>query len=340
MFKSKLSELLDGHKLTEDEAMYMMDQIMSGEVLPTQIASFLSILRFRGETIEEVTGFARAMRAHAKTFSYHDEVMDTCGTGGDNASTFNISTAVAIVLSSLGVNIAKHGNRSFSSKSGSADVLETLGISIQSTPEEAVQALDDKNMCFLFAPLFHASMKHAAGPRKELGFRTVFNILGPLANPANSSRQLLGVFNYESALKMAHALSRLGTKRALLVNGEDGLDEISICGRTNMVLVEGDKVKEFKLQPEDVGLERGSFNDLKVSNSQESAALIEAIFKGEGNQSATDIVCLNAGAGLFTYGKVSTIEEGVHQARKAINQGTALEQLEKLRSHVGVERLA
>lgn len=336
MFQEQLKELVTGKVLSKDEAIAMMDDIMDGTATPSQIAAFLSIIAMRGETVDELIGFVKSMRAHAKTFTYDEEVIDTVGTGGDGASTFNISTASAILLSSLGVNVAKHGNRSVSSKSGSADALEALGISIQSTPEEALASLKRTHMCFLFAPLYHASMKHAAGPRKELGFRTVFNLLGPLTNPAQAERQLLGVFNQDAAKKYADALLDLGTRRSLVVNGSGGLDELSISGATDAFLVEDGKVAHFSVAPEDVGLERGRLKDIQVENPRESAELIEAIFAGRtANQSAINIVLLNAGAGLYVYGRADTIAEGVHDARRALEDGLGLKQLNLLRSEAG-----
>lgn len=336
MFQEQLKELMTGKILSRDEAIAMMDDIMDGKATPSQIAAFLSIIGMRGETVDELIGFVQSMRAHARTFSYEEEVIDTVGTGGDGASTFNISTASAILLSSLGVNVAKHGNRSVSSKSGSADALEALGISIQSTPEEASASLKRTHMCFLFAPLYHASMKHAAVPRKELGFRTVFNLLGPLTNPAQAERQLLGVFNLDVAKKYADVLLKLGTRRSLVVTGSGGLDELSISGATDAFLVEGGKVEQFSVTPEDVGLERGRLEDIQVENPQESAELIEAIFAGKtNNRSAIDTVLLNTGAGLYVYGRTDSIAEGVHAAGKALEDGLALKQLNLLRSEAG-----
>ena len=330
-FKSGLSRLINGEQLTRNEAKNMMDAIMSGVSTPSQISAFLSILRFRGETAEELTGFVESLRAHARTINYHDEVLDTCGTGGDGLSTFNISTAVAILLSSLGVKVAKHGNRAVSSRSGSADVLEKLNIPVQTTIEEAVASLDEHHMSFLFAPLYHASMKYAALPRKELGFRTVFNVLGPLANPANSQRQLLGVYDFEIARKMAETLRSLGTKRALLVTGEYGLDEFSITGPSRVLLVENNKIIEKTISPEDVGLPLGPLEDIQVKTIDESAALIQSIFSGENTSTAKNIVLLNAGAALFVAGKVDTIAEGVKITREAIDSKRAYAQLNRLK---------
>jgi anthranilate phosphoribosyltransferase len=321
MFKTYLNQLIEGETLTRHEARIVMDDIMNGNATPSQISSFLSVLRFRGETVEELIGFVESMRSHATPLEHSEDVLDTCGTGGDGAKTFNISTTVAIILASMGVKVAKHGNRAMSSKSGSADVLEALGIPVQSTPDEALHALHTHNLCFLFAPLYHASMKYAAGPRKELGFRTVFNILGPLANPANTKRQLLGVYDFEHARKMALALKELGVKRTLLVTGEGGLDELSITGPSQLLKVEGESVEEFTLSPEDVGLTKGTLGDIQVSSIEESARLIQEVLNGTANRSAMGIVLLNTGAALYVAGKTESIKDGVRLAREAIESG-------------------
>lgn len=321
MFKQRLSQIIEGKTLTREEARNMMDEIMNGVATPSQISSLVSILRFRGETVEELTGFVDSMRDHATKLEHNEDVLDTCGTGGDGAKTFNISTTVAIVLASMGVKVAKHGNRAMSSKSGSADVLEALGIHVQASPEEALSALQTTNLCFLFAPLYHASMKYAAGPRKELGFRTVFNLLGPLANPANAKRQLIGVYDFDQARKMAHALKELGVARALLVTGEGGLDELSITGPSQLLTVDGETVEESTLTPEEVGLERGTLSEIQVASVEESAEVIQAIFEGRANASARNIILLNSGAALFVADQASSIKEGVERAKEALISG-------------------
>ncbi|HET7616563.1 MAG TPA: anthranilate phosphoribosyltransferase, partial [Bacillales bacterium] len=238
MFKVLLRKAVDGNTLTEAEARRAMDLIMEGDATQSQIAGLLTVLRYRGETIEEMTGFVRSMRDHVITVDHDMEVIDTCGTGGDGSSTFNISTAASLVVSALGVKVAKHGNRAMSSKSGSADVLEYLGIPTQADADEAIHSLKEKNMCFLFAQKYHVSMKHAAPVRREIGFRTIFNLIGPLTNPAGSRRQLIGVFDTAHAEKMAETLRNLGTERALIVTGAEGLDECSIAGHTDAVLLD------------------------------------------------------------------------------------------------------
>ncbi|HET7521916.1 MAG TPA: anthranilate phosphoribosyltransferase [Bacillales bacterium] len=340
MFKGLLKKVIDGRKLTEDEAKQAMDLIMSGEATSSQIASLITVLRFRGETIEEMTGFVRSMKEHAVTLRHGMEVMDTCGTGGDGASTFNISTASAIVLSSLGVKVAKHGNRAMSSKSGSADVLEFLGIPIQTNAEDAVAALRNKNMCFLFAPLYHVSMKHAASPRKEIGFRTIFNLLGPLANPANSKRQLIGVFDTNIAEKMAKTLRNLGTERAVFVTGGDGLDECSITTFTDIVTLDHGEITRTRMTPEDVGLTYGILEDIQVESVEESGRLISEVFAGRGNVSAFNTLVLNAGAGLFAAEQVESIAEGVREAAKVIRDGRTYDHLRILQENRKVEHHA
>lgn len=332
MFKDILNKCVVGETLSEQEAEMIMNEIMSGHASQSQIASLISILRFRGETVDELVGFAKAMRSHMTPVDYEDEtVIDTCGTGGDGASTFNISTTTSIILSALGVKVAKHGNRAFTSKSGSADVLEQLGINIQSTPEEARKSLNDNNMSFLFAPTYHSSMRHAAVPRKDVGFRTIFNILGPISNPANCKYQLIGVYDTKPAEKMAETLKRLGSKRVLLVTGRDGLDECSITTETDLVELNNGTITRRTISPEDFGLERGTLAELRVTSVEESAQVLESVLANKGNRSATNIVLLNAGAGLYAAEKCESIKEGIELARAAIEDGVALEQLNRLR---------
>lgn len=332
MFKDFLNKCITGNKLTEKEAYDAMNEIMAGHATESQIASLLTILRYREETVEEMTGFTKAMRSHMKTLHYKDEVIDTCGTGGDGASTFNISTASAIVVSSLGVKVAKHGNRAVSSKSGSADVLEKLGIETQATQEEATNALNNHGMSFLFAPLYHSAMRHAVNPRKEIGFRTVFNLLGPLSNPARCKRQVIGVYSTAYAEKMANTLKNLGSEHVMFVTGRDGLDECSISTETDVVELKDGVVNRYVLKPEDVGLPRGNMDDLIVPSVEESAKLIEDIFTEGSNKSAVNIVVLNSAVALYIAGKVKTISEGVQLAMEAISQGTVSKHFDNLRT--------
>lgn len=332
--KEILAQCIEGKTLTEAQAEQVMDAIMTGNATSSQIASLVSIMRLRGETVDELVGFAKSMKNHMAQIHYEIDVVDTCGTGGDGASTFNISTAAAIVVSSLKVKVAKHGNRAFTSKSGSADVIETLGIHFQTTEKEAVESLDKQNMSFLFAPMFHSSMKHAVNPRKEIGFRNVFNLLGPLANPANAKRQVIGVYSTAYAEKMAEALKRLGAKHVLLVTGREGLDEISITNETDVVELKNGVITRYVLHPNDVGLQQGKMEEIKVTNPQESADLIERVFKGIAPQSAENIVAINAAAALYVAGYVQTLADGVMFAKEAIQNGLALNQLMMLRHQV------
>ncbi|MDY7222231.1 anthranilate phosphoribosyltransferase [Halalkalibacterium halodurans] len=332
MFKETLRECMEGHTLAERKAEQVMDAIMKGEATASQIASLLTVLRFRGETVEEMTGFARAMRRHSIQIEHSfSQVVDTCGTGGDDVGTFNISTATALLVSAIGVPVAKHGNRAVSSKSGSADVLEALQIPIQSSPEEATASLQKHNMCFMFAPLYHVAMKHAVAPRKEIGFRTIFNLLGPLTNPARAEHQLIGVYDRNFAEKMAETLRRLGTKHSLLVAGHGGLDELSITGPSTVFEVKGDAIDRYELIPEDVGLERGDLAQIQVSTVQESATLIDQVLIGKANKSAQQIVLLNAGAALYAADRVDSIKAGVALAKEGIVSGHVADHVRNLR---------
>ncbi|KZZ86411.1 MULTISPECIES: anthranilate phosphoribosyltransferase [Bacillaceae] len=328
--KNILSRAVEGTFFTRLEAKEAMLEIMEGQATPSQIASFLSILRLRGETVEEIIGFTEAMKEKMIVIHGLESAVDTCGTGGDHASTFNISTSAAIAASSFGVKVAKHGNRSFTSKSGSADVLEELGIKPLETPREAAAEVEKNHMGFLFAPLYHTSMKHAVNPRKEIGFRTAFNLLGPLANPANASRQVIGVFSDRYAELMAKALCELGTEHALLVTGADGLDEITITDETNVLEVRGGEISRYTISPEEFGMERGNPLDLKAANPKESASLICQAFQNKGPEAVKDIISLNAGAALYTAGYSGSLKEGVRLSKQALISGKALAQLERL----------
>ncbi|AZB43332.1 anthranilate phosphoribosyltransferase [Bacillus sp. FJAT-42376] len=330
MMKSILSRAVEGERFTRFEAKEAMRSIMEGRATEAQIASFLSILRLRGETVEEIIGFTEAMKEKMVVIKGLEDAVDTCGTGGDQASTFNISTSAAITASSFGVKVAKHGNRSFTSKSGSADVLEALDIKPLESPCQAAEELGKYHMGFLFAPLYHTSMKHAVNPRKEIGFRTAFNLLGPLANPANASKQVIGVFSERYAQLMAEALCKLGTKHALLVTGADGLDEITVTDETMVLEVKGETISRYTISPEQFGMSRGNPLDLKAGSPQESAAMICKAFQNRGPQAVKDIISLNAGAALYASGYAQTLNEGVQLSEQAIISGQALAQLQKL----------
>ncbi|WP_226585051.1 anthranilate phosphoribosyltransferase [Halobacillus litoralis] len=329
--KEVLSRVVSGEVLSEQDAFTAMDAIMKGEATTGQLMSMLSVMRYRGETVEEMTGFVRAMRQNMTKLAVEDSsIVDTCGTGGDGSSTFNISTAVSIVLASLGVKVAKHGNRKVSSKSGSADVLETLGVPIDTTPDKGAKALQEKGMTFMYAPLYHQAMKHAGPARQELGFRTVFNLLGPMSNPANAKRQLIGIYDTAYAEKMAETLHKLGSTHVLLVTGRDGLDEITITGKTDMVELKDGEIRRFTIAPEDYGLSRGPIEDIRITRTEDSAAIIRDVLYGKANESAASIVTLNAAAGLYVADKVKDIQEGVEAVQEAIRSGMASEYFESI----------
>lgn len=335
MFNQYLNKCIEGFHLSTSEAEIVMNEIMEGNITSSQIASLITILRFRGETVEEMTGFARAMRSHMMKIHYDfDGVIDTCGTGGDCKSTFNISTASSIVASSIGVKIAKHGNRAVSSKSGSADVLEYLGIDIQSNPEEAKDALEEHGMSFLFAPIYHSAMKNVVKPRKEIGFRTVFNILGPLANPARVQNQVIGVYSTQYAEKMAETMKNLGSRHVLFVTGRDGLDECSITTETDVVELKNGEISRYTITPNNYGLKYGSIQDVQVNTISESAALLEHVLLGDANESAVNIVLLNAACAIYVAGKVASISEGIELAKEAISSGLAYKQFKSLQKKV------
>jgi anthranilate phosphoribosyltransferase len=342
VLKELLQVCIEGATLTVAEAERTMNEIMSGMATSSQIASLLSVLRYRGETVEELTGFAKAMRNHMDTLELEEAhgVIDTCGTGGDGVSSFNISTASAIVASSIGIKVAKHGNRAVSSKSGSADVLEYLGIPIQSTAEEAIHALNTHSMSFLFAPNYHAAMKHAVTPRKEIGFRTAFNLLGPLSNPAQCTRQVIGVYDTKSAEKMAQTLKVLGSKHVLFVTGKDGLDEISISTDTDVVELKDGEITRYTIHPTDFGLPVGELKEIQANSVEESATLIERVFNNLSNQSALNTVLLNAGAAIYVSGRVTSIQEGVTLAKEAIESKQVLQHLHSLASNKEAHRYA
>lgn len=322
---------VNGSTLTADEAEQLMEMMMNGEMSQPEIGGILSVLAHRGETAEELAGFVKVMHAHARTAEGIPDVVDTCGTGGDGLSTFNISTAAAITASAAGAKVAKHGNRSVSSKSGSADVLEKLGVPIQSTPESVKRSIQMKQMGFLFAPLFHSSMKHVAAARKELGFRTVFNLLGPLSNPLQAKRQVIGVYSAEKARLMASALERFDVRHVLLVSGHDGLDELSITSPTDVIELKDGERREYTVSPEQFGFEKGSLKDIRVQSPEESANTIQNIFANQCPPSALHITALNAGATIYTAGIANSLKEGTEAALETIKNGDAKRQLERLK---------
>lgn len=325
MLKKALKKVIDRQVLTEQESYEAMIDILQGKATEAQISSFISLLTFRGVEVDELIGLTRAMREMAAPVDLQVErpVIDTCGTGGDGAKTFNVSTASAIVAASAGVPVAKHGNRAASSLSGSADVLEVLGLPVEIEPAAIKKAIKQFNMCFMFAPLYHQAMRHAAKPRKEIGFHTVFNLLGPLTNPAGVKHQVIGVYDYQYSEKMAQTLMQLGSEHIIIVSGEDGLDEFSISATSRVTELVNGRLKQYQLSPEDVGLKRYPLSAVQVNTPQESAAVILAVLKGEERGAPHDMVCFNAGAALYVGQKAASISEGVDLAKELIRSGQA-----------------
>ncbi|HZG57455.1 anthranilate phosphoribosyltransferase [Paenibacillus sp.] len=325
-----LASLLDGASLTREEAQRVMESIMDGEATPAQIGALLAAMRMKGETADEVAGFAAGMRAKVnRVETVQEGLLDTCGTGGDGMHTFNISTASAIVAAAGGVRVAKHGNRAMSSKSGSADVLEALGVNISLGGEQAAACLREVGLCFMFAQVYHPSMRHAAAPRRELGVRTVFNLLGPLTNPAGADRQLLGVFDRSKTELMAEVLRELGTARALVVGSHDGLDEISLSAPTRVTELKDGKLRTYDITPDDLGLRACGVEDIAGGDAAENAETIRIVFAGARGP-YRDIVLANAGACFYVAGLSGTLQEGVKRAADAIDSGAASRKLEHL----------
>lgn len=329
MIREAIAEVVAGRSLTADDAASVMDEIMRGEATPAQFGALVTALRLKGETAEEITGFARTMRAKAVPLVLTYPAVDTCGTGGDSSSTFNISTTAAIVAAAAGARVAKHGNRALSSQCGSADVLEALGVKIDMSPEQAGRCLDEVGICFMFAPLFHPAMKYAAGPRREIGIRTVFNILGPLTNPASVGSQLLGVADGSLARKMALVLKGLGCHHALVVHGEDGIDEITICGDTAVCELRDGDIREYTISPEKYGFKRAAPGSLTGGDAKENACLLRSVLSGVQGPKR-DATLINAAAVLYAGDKVPNLDEGLILAREAIDSGRAVAKLEAL----------
>jgi len=326
-----IQKTIDGSSLSQEEARKVATEIMEGQATDAQIAGLLVSLRLKGETIDEITGFAKTMREKVTWIPCKaQDIVDTCGTGGDGYGTFNISTLSAVVAAGAGCPIAKHGNRSVSSLCGSADVLKALGVNLEITPEKAGECIDKNAIGFLFAPLLHKAMKYAIGPRRELGVRTIFNILGPLTNPAGANRQLLGVFHSDLTEPIAHVLKNLGSEHVMVVHGEDGMDEITLTSKTHVSELKDGNVKTYMLDPESFGLKRASSDDLKGGDADQNAAIVTGILQGE-KGARRDLVILNAGAVIYVGGKAPSIEAGMKLAEEAIDSGVALEKLEMLK---------
>ena len=328
--KEAIGKVMLGEDLSGEEAEAVMGQIMDGEATPAQIGAFLTALRLKGETVEEITGCARAMRRSAVPVRpRRRDLVDTCGTGGDRTGTFNISTTAAFVVAGAGLGVAKHGNRSVSSHCGSADLLEALGVNLELTPEQVAHCIDEVGIGFLFAPRLHPAMKHAIGPRREMGVRTIFNILGPLTNPAGATRQIMGVYDPNLTSPLAQVLGRLGGQAAFVVHGADGLDELSTTGINRVSHLRDDSVKDFSLDPAKLGLPEARLEDLRGGTANENAQITQAILAGERGP-RRDVVLLNAAAALVAGGVARDFKEGLQQAAEAIDSGRAREKLEGL----------
>lgn len=344
MIKKAIARVVEREDLTEGEMIGVMNQIMSGECTPAQIGSFITALRMKGETVEEITGAARVMRERATPIRVgkgvvdidrddinidRETILDVVGTGGDGTNTFNISTTVSFVVSACGVKVAKHGNRSVSSACGSADVLEKLGINLDVTPETVEKCIDQIGIGFLFAPALHGAMKHAIGPRREIGIRTIFNILGPLTNPAGADCQVMGVYREDLVEKLAGVLHRLGCRHGFVVCGSDGMDEITLTGETLVAEVTPEGIALSRITPEQFGFSRCAMAQLKGGDAVANATIVTAVLSGE-KGARRDIVLLNAAFALLAAGKVSTPAEGIILAADAIDSGRALQQVKSL----------
>lgn len=330
MIKEAISIIIQNISLSESEMAECMTEIMEGRATDAQIGAFLTALRIKGETIEEITAAARIMREKATKINAPEGVIDTCGTGGDMSGTFNISTTTAIVVAASGVPVAKHGNRSVSSQSGSADVLEALGVNIELPPEKVEKCLFETNFGFLFAPLFHPAMKFAIGPRREIGIRTIFNILGPLTNPANAKRQILGVFADRLTEPLASVLGNLGAVDAMVVHGEDGLDEITVCDGTRVSRYKDGKVETSYITPEDFGFKKADCKDLAGGSKNENAEITISILSGEKGPKR-DIVIMNSAAAIVVAGLTQDFTTAREIAEESIDSKKALQKLEEIK---------
>ncbi len=333
MIREAIAQVVAGHDLDEATTVTVMEEIMGGEATPAQIASFITALRMKGETVAEITGAARVMRQRATRIDVgggNGVVVDTCGTGGDQSGTFNVSTTAAFVVAGAGVTVAKHGNRSISSHCGSADVLEALGVDLDLSPEAIGEAIRTVGIGFMFAPRLHPAMKHAIGPRREIGIRTIFNVLGPLTNPAGANVQVMGVFSSDLTEPLAEVLGRLGARRALVVCGEGNMDELTVTGPTRVSDWTGDEVRTYTVTPEDVGLTRATVDDIRGAEDAAAAAeQVREILSGAPG-ARREMTALNAGAALMAAGRVEDLAAGVRLALETIDSGAALAKLDGL----------
>jgi anthranilate phosphoribosyltransferase len=332
MIREGIQKLIEGTNLTYEESCAIMAEVMSGQATSSQTAAFLTALRMKGEAVEELIAFASVMKGHCKQIhpKVQGRLVDTCGTGGDKIKTFNVSTAAAFVIAGAGVSVAKHGNRSVTSKSGSADVLEKLGLNLALEPQAIESIIERTGIGFMFAPAFHPAMKYAAEPRKEIGIRTVFNLLGPLTNPASANAQLLGVYDQKLVAPMAHALQKLGCEEAMVVHGLDGLDEISTIGKTVIAHLKGCEVEKSEVSPRSLCIKKAAVGDLQCSGSEESAATIFSILNGKLEGAKADIVLVNAAAGILVSGKATDFKDALESARESIDNGAAYGKLKSL----------
>ena len=343
IFKNTLEQILAGRDLSHAYMLAIMQQVMVGELTPAQISGFVIALRVKGESVDEITAAATVMRALSTKVKIADNahLIDTCGTGGDGIQTFNVSTVSAFVAAAAGAKVAKHGGRSVSSTCGSADVLEALGMNMNLTPQQVAKCVDEIGIGFMFAPNHHSAMKHAAPVRRELGVRTIFNLLGPLTNPANARRQVMGVFSQDLTLKLAKVLQNLGSEHVLVVHGADGMDEISFTGDTFVAELKNGKISEYMLNPAQFGLPIHALKSIRVENAEESKAMILDVLGGKasaGTQSAArDIVLLNAGAAIYVAGLQANIHMGIAHAAQVIDSGQALAKLNALRAMTNKE---
>ena len=345
MLKQAIQKVVGRSDLSEKEMEAAMEVIMTGQATPAQIGAFITALRLKGETIEEITGAARVMRRKATRIRVNDDqinidrdeinldletIIDTCGTGGDGTNTFNVSTTTAFVVAGCGLRVAKHGNRSVSSLCGSADVIESLGVNLDVPPAVVEKCLNQVGIGFLYAPALHGAMKHAIGPRREIGIRTIFNILGPLTNPAGANVQVLGVYEKDLTPVLAEVLGKLGSRSAFVVYGEGSLDEISIAGKTQVSELKDGRVDTYTIEPEDFGLPRATLDDIRGGDAQENAGIILSVLKGDPG-ARRDMVLLNASAALVAAGRATDFPDGITQAAEAIDSGRALEKLEGMK---------
>jgi anthranilate phosphoribosyltransferase len=330
MIKEALAKVFEGNNLTYDEMRAIMDELMTGEADPVLAAGFLTALSMKGETIDEITAAADGMKAHAVSLEHDMDVLEIVGTGGDRSNSFNISTTSAFVISAAGIPVAKHGNRAASSKSGAADVLEALGMNLMLDTDKNLKALKEAGMCFMFAQKYHPAMRFVGPIRAKLGIRTVFNVLGPLTNPANANMQVLGVYKEELVEPMAHILHNLGVKKAMVVYGTDGLDEISASAPTKVCEMRNGEYKTYEITPEQYGMASCKKEELVGGTGEENAKIAKDILSGKEQGAKRNAVLLNAAAGIYIASDTITYEEAVKQAEKLIDSGKAIEQLEKV----------